>query len=337
MSAEDFEEHLLNHTERVPRFLFRFWHDNSGGRKEHGFVLNDTKAITPLYLMLHPEKTYKQIHELPLKAVWRKARYHLWNESTETFFSSWTQSLPLCLAWAREFADAGNLHISILDVTLLRSPNRVMSAVYLGGLLEQDFSNHSHEFLVYGKITSSAFSSVSWNLLVSSGMLKFMDREGDFSALGLKKPPTCATWAVQIGRLFTPGRVELPVAAHLATIFEDDLGEMDQVIRTLTSVSMQLPAGGLDELTMDVDHYGYLEVLQAAKLLRAAVGLPAEIESGLSVTGLKRMRKQAIDALAGRSVVSTAVLGGYVAMTKGNFLGIGDAPVARGQKNCGVA
>lgn len=100
---------------------------------------------------------------------------------------------------------------------------------------------------------------------------------------------------------------------------------------------MELPTGGLDALTMDVDHHGFLEVLQAARLLRAAVGLPAEIESGLSVKGLKQMRKQAIDALAIRSVVSKVVLGRYVAMTEGNILGIGDAPTPKDQKNCGVA
>ncbi|KAF7193287.1 hypothetical protein HII31_05381 [Pseudocercospora fuligena] len=337
MSAEDFENQMITRAEKVPRFLFRFWHDKSGGREDHGFLLNGEDAITPLYFKLHPDKINKQIHELNLKYVWRKARYHLSNEKTETIFSSWTQSLPLCLAWAREFADIGNLHISILDTALLRSPNRVMSAVYLGGLLELDFSNYSHEYLVYGRITNSAFTSVSWDLLVNSKLLDFMDRKDDFSPLGLKKTPNCAVWAVQIGKLFTPGQVALTVAANLARIFEDDLEEMEKVTRHFGSMSMELPAGGLDNLTMDVDHHGFLEVLQAVKLLRAAVGLPAENESGLSPRGLKQMRTAAVDGLTGRSVVSKVVLGRYITMTEGNILGIGNAPAPEDQKNCGVA
>lgn len=228
MSAQEFENQLIIRAERVPRFLFRLWHAKSGGREDHGFALNEQDAITPLYFKLHPDKTNKQIQELDLKSVWRKARYHVSNEKTETIFSSWTQSLPLCLAWAREFADAGSLHISILDVTLLRSPNRVVSAVYLGGLLELDLSNHSHEFLVYGRITSSAFSSVSWDRLLESKIIDFLDRKAEF-----KQTPNCAGWAVQVGKLFTPGRVELPVAANLATIFEDDLGETEKVVEEL--------------------------------------------------------------------------------------------------------
>lgn len=140
---------------RLPRIVFRYWSDTSGGF--HG--LNTTDAITPGAYSVHnrSEHPSSYFYHLDANYVRRIANVHIGYSSEEhTIFSSWSQSLSTVLGMSHE---QPNSHISILDLTLLDKSNVVLHTEQMVRLRLSDIS-YPDELLAFGVISGPAYQAV---------------------------------------------------------------------------------------------------------------------------------------------------------------------------------
>ncbi|KAI9693415.1 MAG: hypothetical protein M1820_009291 [Bogoriella megaspora] len=157
----------------IPRYLFRTYHRTSGGLP----TLNTPSAITPL--AFHLNQSHPSIYEIGLDLP-HMLHAHLHTDfAFTTEFSTWSSSLlyVLCLALNRQHLGREDVHICILDTTLL-PPN---SAIYpVPAFFETRLlygENHwwySMEYLAHGVIKGAGFMAVPFERLVQRGVVDFL-------------------------------------------------------------------------------------------------------------------------------------------------------------------
>ena len=95
---EELPAQLALLSQRAPRFLFRAWSSSSGGHDQ----LNTEDAITPLaFFRCMGSYSIDDTTRHELESI---IQYHLGyriNGLTKTIFSSWSQSLPFAICWAK--------------------------------------------------------------------------------------------------------------------------------------------------------------------------------------------------------------------------------------------
>ncbi|KAK5133219.1 hypothetical protein LTR08_008054 [Meristemomyces frigidus] len=162
--------HLESLSKRAPQFLFRVWSAVSGGCP----ALNTIKAITPAAFLRrdHPVS----IHDIPRDQLADLLRHHILNHrqgDVRTVFSSWSQSLPMVLSWARLRVARGepNVHISVLETKHLPPTNAVLHAPALLFLApEMPLAKCYYEFLIFGPISGPSHKAVPFAAIVHAGI-----------------------------------------------------------------------------------------------------------------------------------------------------------------------
>lgn len=137
----------------IPRFLFRYWNNQSGGSA----ALNTIDAVTPLAFLKTPD--LPSFRETPLDKLRRITELHLAAHSrVTTVYSSWSQSLSVVIAMAG--TGIGNAHISILDTQGLPERNVVLHTEHARQLFNTPVWDY--EFLVFGTISGKHYKAVAF-------------------------------------------------------------------------------------------------------------------------------------------------------------------------------
>lgn len=215
----------------LPRFIFRFWHDLSGGYSG----INTPTTITPSAFSSYNtgEHPPQYMHQLSKKDIRRIANKHIGAKAGEhTVFSSWSQSILTVLRMAQHAEDHGkrNIHISILDTTLLGESNVVLHTVQMKKLKLCNIS-YCDELLAYGIISGPAYQAVPF-----ANMKGLLSSSGTFS-----QNATVAGWQKLVS-VFHP-KFRLAVTAFLVTMYTPDVDKIyERALLVRILAGLEVPA-----------------------------------------------------------------------------------------------
>lgn len=154
----------------IPRFLFRYWNNHSGGSAK----LNTIDAVTPLAFLRTQD--LPSFWETPLNKLRDITDLHLGgNCSVTTVYSSWSQSLSVVIAMAKK--GIGNAHISVLDTQGLPERNVVLHTQHAHRLFKTPV--WEYEFLVFGTISGKHYKAVAFQEFQHYQPVSFHSKPGD--------------------------------------------------------------------------------------------------------------------------------------------------------------
>ncbi|KAI0147207.1 hypothetical protein GGR57DRAFT_477508 [Xylariaceae sp. FL1272] len=191
----------------MPRFLFRGFHDGSGGYPG----LNTKTSVVP-HAFLHGKQPTHMYNIPNLKA---EIHGHLDNSpDIRSHFSSWA-----AYYWTADlFAQKGkNGHIAILDTRILEGHVRVYHVPDLGAARLYYRNSYPEEYLVYGPIQGPAYFCVEYQALLAAGVRSLWD-----SSKTLTSWETRVSMAKKVAALMRrPGdyKPDIVIAATIVLIF----------------------------------------------------------------------------------------------------------------------
>ncbi|KAK9778401.1 hypothetical protein SCAR479_04803 [Seiridium cardinale] len=192
---------------KLPRFLFRGFHDMSGGG--HDPRLNSKDGIVPHGFLSNQEPS--SIYSIPhLKDMIQ--RHLTGDRRLNTLFSSWATDLEVAFQFAQVSANMANpsSHIAVLDTSLLDPHVEVHHTVDMQAAALTNIS-YSFEWLAYGPISGKAFHCVPVKDMAAIGLQSiFGPFEPPYRSTAVKKTTTLEAKAVvktakEIGKLFQHG------------------------------------------------------------------------------------------------------------------------------------
>lgn len=231
-------------SQSTPRFLFRVWSKGFGVRP----APNTVDAIIPA--AFSEREGPASIYDMSKDQVARILEHHLQKAhvpETGTVFSSWSQSLPFVLDYARFRATDGetDIYISVIDTTLLAEENVVLHAPALKLFTDKPLLLDQYEYLAFGTITGRAHSAVSYRTLLQHGIK-------DLSQFDVTK-----AWFTYegLGRV-NPAKFDLAIAHKAANEFADDFR---LVLAANIMAGTRRTGDELDEITMALSKYPVLK------------------------------------------------------------------------------
>lgn len=283
--TQDFKANIEEAVAQTPRFLFRFWHEYSGGDCR----LNTVDAITPkAFLTPNLSHQPEAFFSIPKKELGNLARLHVnADKSIQTVFSSWSQSLGFVLSWARTYDVLSSTHISILDTSKLSPANIAVHTNSLKRHLDPSIRDLHVEYLIFGVVKGSMYESRPLSLFPEPMTRDFTIDFNDWRAscfhnavhpfYNSRSERITAQQiedAIDLGKLYGWG-FAMPFAAHLLGLRCRNLTatERRHVISRLTSMKIP-PTWATDSRILHLDHIftnKFWESEVAALLIKEAV------------------------------------------------------------------
>ncbi|KAK4502859.1 hypothetical protein PRZ48_006285 [Zasmidium cellare] len=268
--------------EGTPRFLFRFWSEQSGGNKD----LNTIEKITP-HAFLDKEGP-EALHKMKLSDIHDLSLGHLTGKRLPSVFSSWSQSLPLLLGWAqRQVRDRGRkgMHISVLDTAKVDASNTILhtDALRIVANTPWDEGRYRWEYLIFGVVKTPAYRAIPLKyfeptLVPSPPMSSTLPSTVQPLLNHILQQPKVERKIDMINEIAQRygNQLEVPVAAHLMAMVLDrgkDTAKQDEYLANLASTMPIPPELAHDPKIMDheVNYHGYMECFRAHELLQKLV------------------------------------------------------------------
>ncbi|KAH9827651.1 hypothetical protein Tdes44962_MAKER00377 [Teratosphaeria destructans] len=140
---------------QAPRYLFRIWSSQSGGNAR----FNSTERIIPHAFLENDSDARSMIHHLGRTQIAYLANGHLRSGHVPTVFSSWTQSLPQLLSWARSGGHRYGRYIAVIDTTML-DPCNVVLYTPLMKTISNTIVEFPYEYLIYGVVEGPGYKAI---------------------------------------------------------------------------------------------------------------------------------------------------------------------------------
>lgn len=162
-------------TKQIPRYLFRMWHENSGGDAK----LNTIDKVTPLAFL--EGNGHENVYDMSIKELVDNTTEHLRGYHIATEFSSWSASLRFVLHYATTKRDCA--YIAVIDTLGLQtdSGNGIFYVPALAPIFQDsgpgcdmDYGIYDWEFLVHGIVEGRHYKACSFKLLCEHGLLEYL-------------------------------------------------------------------------------------------------------------------------------------------------------------------
>ncbi|KXS95097.1 hypothetical protein AC578_9592 [Pseudocercospora eumusae] len=270
---DETKQNLLEAQKYTPRYLFRGWHDSSGGYRG----LNTVDAITPLAYFKDRRAGAASIYDLSRDQLRQMCFRHLKTDIADDFkteLSSWASSLRVAINFS---GGSPGSYISIIDTRALEQQNIIVHVPKLEFLQfwELRTGAYPHEYLAHGIIDGSAHKAVALEAFTKIGISRYppWTALGDITAREIIAAKTVADQygpsfgtAVLIAILCTrhrsPDRWKSGIDPSIFTLVASAISEY--------KVPQRLCAD--DTILKDLVYTrGYGDVEQMIRLLRAVV------------------------------------------------------------------
>lgn len=157
---------------------------------------------------------------------------------TESYFSSWSSSLRFVLAEAAkrhqsEDKKSSNLHVSILDTTLISKDNVILSIFWAKDIFDsQRLPDNLFEVLIYGIVDGPGYCAVPYSTLTDADLDTIFPPGPEQPQTGNFKLDASIEAAKGIADLYTKG-LKLSMATYLLSLTANHRNEQEQVIKEL--------------------------------------------------------------------------------------------------------
>ncbi|KAH0336032.1 hypothetical protein KCU81_g8746, partial [Aureobasidium melanogenum] len=168
------ESKLRECTKKVPRYLFRMWHPQSGGNRQ----LNTTEKITPLAFL--NGAGHNSVYDMSIQGFIDMTTSHLSGNHIATEFSSWSASPRFVLHYAT--SERESAYIAIIDTLGLQEENgNSMFWVPDLAIFEKsapgrspDYEMYDWEYLVHGIVDGRHYKAVPFKSLCQAGLTNYL-------------------------------------------------------------------------------------------------------------------------------------------------------------------